>query len=162
MRQLLAYTKSQSTYMPYGACIVGDDEKPRVFAIAQPENNPILHAEINAINQYAAQYPDSNWRELTLYTTAEPCPMCASACCWAGFKQVVYASNSVFLARLWKYDNPLISAANIRAAFIFDNIPNGPKLTGGICEQEANQLFIAYKNNILNFLRKHVWHKSKT
>lgn len=33
------------------------------------------------------------WGELSIYTNAESCPMCASAIRWAGFKEYVYGTT---------------------------------------------------------------------
>ncbi|WVO23768.1 uncharacterized protein IAS62_005125 [Cryptococcus decagattii] len=32
-------------------------------------------------------------KDLSLYTNGEPCPMCASAIRWAGFKEVIYGTS---------------------------------------------------------------------
>ena len=58
------------------------------------DNDPTAHAEINAIRSACCklkcnQFPPGYW----LYTTFEPCPMCASAIIWAGLDGVVYANN---------------------------------------------------------------------
>jgi tRNA(Arg) A34 adenosine deaminase TadA len=58
------------------------------------DNDPTCHAEINAIRSACRelgcnQFPAGYW----LYTTFEPCPMCASAIIWAGLDGVVYANN---------------------------------------------------------------------
>ena len=39
------------------------------------------------------------WTDLSLYTNAEPCPMCASAIRWAGFKELVFGSFSTDLEK---------------------------------------------------------------
>ena len=59
-----------------------------------PDKDPTAHAEINAIRAACdklgcCEFPKGYW----LYTTFEPCPMCASAIVWAGLDGVVYANN---------------------------------------------------------------------
>lgn len=56
--------------------------------------DPTSHAEINAIRIACKLLkkdvlPKGYW----LYSTFEPCPLCASAIIWAGFEGVVYANN---------------------------------------------------------------------
>ena len=68
--------------------------------------NPTLHGEIAAINNCTSVLTDPHgtyklspsdaldaWKDLTLYTNAESCPMCASAVRWAGFKEYVYGTS---------------------------------------------------------------------
>lgn len=71
------------------------------------DGNPTLHGEIAAINNCTSVLRDPNgpyklspaetseaWKQLSLYTTAEACPMCATAIRFAGFKEYVYATSS--------------------------------------------------------------------
>lgn len=67
-----------------------------------PRGDPTQHGEINAIQTCASQFLESNIRsdaaleafqQLSLYTTAESCPMCASAIRWAGFKEYIYGTS---------------------------------------------------------------------
>ena len=65
-----------------------------------PDNDPTAHAEINAIRAACqklsiSRFPGGYW----LYTTFEPCPMCASAIIWAGIDGVVYANNPEYRGR---------------------------------------------------------------
>jgi tRNA(Arg) A34 adenosine deaminase TadA len=68
--------------------------------------NPTLHGEMVAITNCSAILTDpagpyklsaaealAAWGDLTLYTNAESCPMCASAIRWAGFKEYVYGTS---------------------------------------------------------------------
>ncbi len=60
----------------------------------QDDYDPTAHAEINAIRSACKQLkvgvlPKGYW----LYSTFEPCPLCAAAIIWAGFEGVVYANN---------------------------------------------------------------------
>ena len=41
----------------------------------------------------SASEASAAWKDLTLYTNAESCPMCASAIRWAGFKEYVYGTS---------------------------------------------------------------------
>ncbi|VBB84466.1 Putative Nucleoside deaminase [Podospora comata] len=63
--------------------------------------NPTLHGEIAAINNCSSLFVSSAYnmtpaeslaafKDLTLYTNAESCPMCAAAVRWAGFREYVY------------------------------------------------------------------------
>lgn len=68
--------------------------------------NPTLHGELAAINNCTSILGDPNgpyklspskitatWKDLTLYTNAESCPMCASAIRWASFKEYVFGTS---------------------------------------------------------------------
>lgn len=75
--------------------------------------NPTLHGEIAGINNCTAVLTDPHghwkltpselsqaWSQFTLYTTAEPCPMCASAIRWAGFRECVYGTSAAMMRKL--------------------------------------------------------------
>lgn len=49
------------------------------------------HAETNAARDASLRFPREKLAECTLYTSAEPCAMCAGAIYWAGIGRVVYA-----------------------------------------------------------------------
>ena len=61
------------------------------------EDYPLLHGEVDALNALAALRPPPDGRELVLYTTAEPCPMCMGAILWAGVGRVVFGTSIRFL-----------------------------------------------------------------
>jgi tRNA(Arg) A34 adenosine deaminase TadA len=82
-----------------------------IGANAISTGNPTLHGEMAAINNCTAVLADPKghyklspseirtaWHQLTLYTTAEPCPMCSSAIRWAGFKECIYGTSAATLA----------------------------------------------------------------
>jgi len=65
-------------------------------AVALTKRNRI-HGEISAINACTAVFIAKNmtateifaaWGQLSIYTNAESCPMCASAIRWSGFKGI--------------------------------------------------------------------------
>lgn len=57
------------------------------------EQQPFRHAEINAIEKACKKFKSLNLSNCWLYTTYEPCPMCASACVWARLEGVVYGAS---------------------------------------------------------------------
>ncbi|KAL5322823.1 hypothetical protein ACEPPN_010802 [Leptodophora sp. 'Broadleaf-Isolate-01'] len=64
--------------------------------------DPTIHGEISAINACTAVFVARNmtatqifaaWGQLSIYTNAESCPMCASAIRWSGFKEYIYGTT---------------------------------------------------------------------
>lgn len=54
-------------------------------------NDPTGHAETNAVRAAAAALEPIELAASTLYTSTEPCAMCAGAIYWSGIGRVVYA-----------------------------------------------------------------------
>jgi tRNA(Arg) A34 adenosine deaminase TadA len=57
------------------------------------EHDPTQHAEIAAIRFACASLRTRHLEGAVLYTTAEPCPMCASAAIWARMAGIVSGST---------------------------------------------------------------------
>lgn len=57
------------------------------------EHDPTQHAEIAAIRLACASLRTRHLERAVLYTTAEPCPMCASAAIWARMAGIVSGST---------------------------------------------------------------------
>lgn len=80
--------------VPIGAVVVYRDKViGSGFNLREQEQDPLLHAEVLAI-QEAAKYLRS-WRleDCTLYVTLEPCPMCAGAILQARIPNLVYGTK---------------------------------------------------------------------
>ncbi|MFI1731082.1 nucleoside deaminase [Streptomyces acidicola] len=92
----LAIEQAQRNPMwPFGAVIVdtrtGDVRGSGVNAGA---DNPVLHGEVVAMNDYVGRHGNRGWADTTLYTTTgEPCSMCMSAMAWADLRRVVRGSS---------------------------------------------------------------------
>ncbi len=71
----------------------------------------------------------------TLYTTCEPCPMCAAACVWAGVSTVVFGASTGQLIDLGTKQID-ISCKTV-AEKSFQNI----ETIGGILADECLELF---------------------
>lgn len=57
------------------------------------EHDPTQHAEIAALRLACASLRTRHLEGAVLYTTAEPCPMCASAAIWARLSGIVSGST---------------------------------------------------------------------
>jgi cytosine deaminase len=60
------------------------------------QGSPILHAEMDALNQLGRQSA-AVYRESTLYTTLSPCAMCSGAILLYGIPKVIVGENRTFL-----------------------------------------------------------------
>jgi Cytosine/adenosine deaminases len=89
------------------------DDKGIVAAVVDPQgrivskgeatiwtdNDPTAHAEVNAIRAACKKLKTDKLAGYWLYSTFEPCPLCASAIVWSGFEGVVFANNPDFKGR---------------------------------------------------------------
>lgn len=132
--------------VPIGAVAVLDG---RILAAAhntrELTGDPTAHAEILALR--AAAVRTGAWRleGVTLYSTVEPCPMCAGALVAARVKRLVYGAPDVRCGAAWS----------------IYNIPQDPRLfhrceiTAGVLEDQCAQLmeaFFAARRDIAGFL----------
>jgi len=121
---------------PFGAVLV-DRATGTVVAggVNDSSRNPTLHGEIAAINDYVQQN-GTDWQELTLYTTAEPCCMCQAAVLWAGIPAVVFGVSIAELQQMgWKQID--IPAAEVVARSWDPKV----SILGGVCADQCLQLF---------------------
>ena len=79
---------------PFG-CVIAKDGK----IIAKGHNrvlvdkDPTAHGEVVAIRKACDALGTIDLSDCTLYTSAEPCPMCRAAICWAKIGKVFYAAS---------------------------------------------------------------------
>ncbi len=84
---------------PFGAILV--DENNQV--LLEAENTVVTgrdctgHAETNLMRLASQQFPPEKLELCTLYTSTEPCAMCAGAIHWGNVRRVVYALSEVAL-----------------------------------------------------------------
>ncbi|EFV13030.2 hypothetical protein HMPREF9336_02108 [Segniliparus rugosus ATCC BAA-974] len=80
--------------LPFGSVIVRTSDNAMLAkGVNHNTENPMWHGEVVALNDYTARHGNADWRDVTLYTTGEPCAMCAGAIIWAGIPRVVWASS---------------------------------------------------------------------
>jgi len=79
---------------PFAAIVV--DANGQIVAEAgndslPPDGDPTRHAELVAAGMAAKKLSPGQLAAATLYSSAEPCAMCAGAIYWCGIGRVVYA-----------------------------------------------------------------------
>lgn len=130
MRMAIDLAREADIDMPIAALIVKDG---KIISSARNQkeltNDPTAHAEILAIREAGKLL--QNWRlsDVTLYTTLEPCPMCAGAILFSRIPVIVFGA----------YDNihgALGSIINIAEEFSFYT----PQIIGGVEEESAKTL----------------------
>ncbi|MEM6854815.1 MAG: nucleoside deaminase, partial [Planctomycetota bacterium] len=84
---------------PFGAVLIDPDTGEELaVGLNDSKRDPTLHGEIDVIQKAAAVHGRPRLKGATLYTTAEPCPMCMTACIWAEIGRVVYGTSIPHLA----------------------------------------------------------------
>lgn len=133
-----ALTEAKKGDLPYGAVIVKDDEIViRSYNTSQKDDDVSAHGEINALRTFTQKYGYSldALEGYTLYTTCEPCPMCAAACVWAGVSQVVFGASTKQLIDLGTKQIDLDCQTVVDRGF------KDIKIVGGILADECLELF---------------------
>ena len=87
---------------PFGAVLAGPGgevlmEQENSYL---PERDMTAHAERVLMTRASCQYRPEFLRSCTIYTSAEPCAMCAGAIYWAGVGRVVYGMEERVLKSL--------------------------------------------------------------
>ena len=81
--------------VPVGACVVTGDN--RLLASAgnrtRTDCDPTAHAEIVALREAARNYGNYRLTDAVVYSTIEPCAMCAGALIQARVKRLVYGAR---------------------------------------------------------------------
>jgi tRNA(Arg) A34 adenosine deaminase TadA len=135
----LAARSRASGNHPFGALIVGGNGAVLVEAMnrAVPgKGDATGHAELEAVRAASAAHSPAALRVATLYSSAEPCAMCAGAIYWAGIGRVVYGlSEARLLALTGSHpENPTL-ALPCREVFARGQRP--VEVAGPLIEDEA-------------------------
>lgn len=101
---------------PFGAVLVGPDQK--TILLTQGNQSSVLHAEATLARTAAGNFtPEFLWG-CTLYTSVEPCCMCAGTIYWANIGRVVYGMTEGQLLELTG-DNKENPTMNIPSRYVF-------------------------------------------
>jgi tRNA(Arg) A34 adenosine deaminase TadA len=92
----LALLSRENGNHPFGSLLTDADD----HVVLEAENNVVTghdvtgHAELNLVRAASARFDAAELASTTLYTSTEPCAMCAGAIYWSGIGRVVFALSS--------------------------------------------------------------------
>lgn len=121
--------------VPVG-CVIVQDESVLASTHNQREksNDPTAHAEILAIRAAARRLGDWRLAGTTLYTTLEPCPMCAEAILQARVSRVVFGA----------YDSKSGALGSVFNLYCDGRIYPLPEVVGGIMEAPCQNVLVEF------------------
>ncbi|MFJ8622117.1 nucleoside deaminase [Kitasatospora sp. NPDC093550] len=92
----LAHSARAHGNHPFGALLT--DSAGEVLLTAEntvlSDHDVTAHAETNLVRQACRTLPPARLAEVVLYSSTEPCAMCAGAIYWSGIRRVVYALSA--------------------------------------------------------------------
>ncbi len=137
----LAWKAREGGNHPFGACLVDDQGE----IILEAENKVITerdctaHAETNLVRAAFRKYDVAFLSRCTLYTSTEPCAMCAGAIYWAGIGRVVYALSESELRQMTgaHVENPTL---DLPCRIVFESGQRMVEVDGPIQLPEAREV----------------------
>jgi tRNA(Arg) A34 adenosine deaminase TadA len=131
---------------PFGALIVNAEGETVVAALnnaVRPKGDPTQHAEMLACGQAARLLSEAELARCTLYTSTEPCAMCAGAIYWTGLGRVVFGLAESGLLRYTggHAENPTL---DLPCRDVFARGQKRIAVSGPLLEEEAGQVHVGF------------------
>ena len=121
--------------VPVGCILVRDDHLlAATHNRREQTHDPTAHAEILALREAARNQKDWRLSGTTLYTTLEPCPMCAEAILQARVSRVVFGA----------YDSKSGALGSVFNLYCDGRIYPLPEVVGGIMEGPCQNVLVDF------------------
>lgn len=143
LRQAIAWSRvaRERGNRPFGAVIVSDDG--RVLAEAWcntgESGDCTGHAETNAVRMVSPQVDRATLARATLYSSAEPCVMCAGAIFWSAIGRVVFGIDAASL-RVLRGERAEQRDAQLSCRDVFAASPHAIDCIGPVLADEAREV----------------------
>ena len=129
---------------PFGALLVNNHGEVLLEAenSVVTESDCTAHAELNLIRAASKQFSPDQLAAYTLYTSTEPCPMCAGAIFWGNVRRVVFGLSEEGLYGIVDKDSEEILYLPCRDVFKKGQKPI--EVVGPVLEDEALQVHLGF------------------
>lgn len=128
---------------PFGALLA--DAKGNILLEAEntvnTERDATGHAETNLMRLASQKYSEEELKDFTLYTSTEPCPMCAGAIFWGYVGRVVFALSQAGLYKITG-ETPYELALPCREVFARGTHPIN--VVGPLIEEAASKVHFGF------------------
>jgi len=128
---------------PFGAILV--DQHRNVLIEAEngymPAHDGTAHAERLLATQACTTLSPDRLRQATLYSSAEPCAMCAGAIYWAGIGRLVYGLSEHRL-RTVTGNHPENPTLDLPCRKVFESGQRPTEVVGPMLEDEAEAVHV--------------------
>ena len=142
MREAFAIARRARAHgnRPFGALLVA--RNGAVLAAAEntqlTDEQVLAHAEMNLLHRAAKEIAPDVLATATLYTSAEPCAMCAGAIFWSGVGRLVYGLSGDRLHQLSGFSPQMLVSS---AREVLSKAGRHVEVIGPMLEAEAEALF---------------------
>ncbi len=132
--------------MPFGAIMADPDGN----VLLEAENtgitsrNTLNHAETVLMNMAVTTLTPSQIATATLYTSCEPCAMCAGAMYWGGLNRMVYGMSELDLLEITSSDPADQNMRGVGCRNIFDTGQRHIEVSGPHLVEEASAVHVAF------------------
>ena len=125
---------------PFGVILVKDgipaaSGRNQVFT----RNDPTYHAELGLIRDFCREKGVRDLSGYTLYSSCEPCVMCAGAIFYANISRLVYSTTLKELFPLYG------GGIKISSRELFSRSTHSIEITGGVLAEEGARVFEGYE-----------------
>ncbi|PKR88646.1 tRNA-specific adenosine deaminase [Pleomorphomonas diazotrophica] len=123
---------------PFGAVLVGGDgtvlmEQGNAYL---PDHDMTGHAERVLATRASQRFRPAELIDATLYSSAEPCAMCAGAAYWAGIGRIVYGLSESALRHITG-NHPENPTLDLPCRAVLDSGQRPVDVIGPLLEEEA-------------------------
>jgi tRNA(adenine34) deaminase len=141
LRQAIAMSRlaRERGNRPFGAVVVSADGQvlAEVWNSNVESGDCTAHAEVNAIRAVSPHHDRSTLAAATLYSSAEPCVMCAGAIFWSNIGRVVFGIDAERL-RVFRGERPEQRDAELSCRDVFAASPHRIECIGPALLAEAS------------------------
>jgi tRNA(Arg) A34 adenosine deaminase TadA len=142
MREVFAIARRARAHgnRPFGAMLVAGNGA--VLAVAEntqiTDEQVLAHAEMNLLRRAVQDFTPDVLETSTLYTSAEPCAMCAGAMFWSGVSRLVFGLSGDRLHEISGFSPEMLVAS---ARDVLARGGRTVEVIGPLFEAEAKSIF---------------------